>query len=364
MVSVPARSPLRPRLISGGQTGVDRAALDLALEFGLRAGGWCPRGRRAEDGALGARYPLRETASADPAERTARNVADAPATLIFSRRGAPLSGGTALTAELAEATGRPWLLVEGGEGLVAAAERVRAFLTQGEYAVVNVAGPRASQEPGVGEWVRAVLIEALDLEDRSQWSLWLLPVAAAAATWRRRIAALAEAAPPAVPFEPHLSLASLPVDAFPATGEAGLAPSPAMRRALVSATGDVSANGGNPPSAPGPLRLTGTGFATSAVLARSLYLAYPPDPALDSLAAAALRPLGLAARPVALPHLSLAYPAWDAPERERQLARAEAEWSAEARSPMPFGRLAWARTSRGFTRPAQAAGWRCFPFEG
>ena len=76
------------RIVSGGQTGVDRAALDVAMEFGLACGGWCPRGRRAEDGPITHRYPLAETAGWDYAERTGLNVRDSDGTLVLSR-GAP-----------------------------------------------------------------------------------------------------------------------------------------------------------------------------------------------------------------------------------------------------------------------------------
>src|SRR5438309_682688 len=87
------------RIISGGQTGVDRAALDAALACGVPCGGCCPQGRRAEDGPIAARYPLTETPSPDYPPRTERNVRDADATLILIK-GMP-SGGTALTIEVA-----------------------------------------------------------------------------------------------------------------------------------------------------------------------------------------------------------------------------------------------------------------------
>src|SRR5207247_8623955 len=98
------------KLISGGQTGVDRAALDVALELGLPCGGWCPRGRRAEDGPIDARYPLQETRSAAYPVRTRWNVRDADGTLILMR-GRP-DRGTALTRELAEAMNKPLLVVD------------------------------------------------------------------------------------------------------------------------------------------------------------------------------------------------------------------------------------------------------------
>src|SRR5919108_3104860 len=103
-------------VVSGGQTGVDRAALDAAAEVGLRTGGWCPRGRRAEDGALAALYTLRETPSRGYAQRTEWNVRDSDATLVLCR-GAP-RGGTALTLRVAKRCGRPVLVVDpsGGDG--------------------------------------------------------------------------------------------------------------------------------------------------------------------------------------------------------------------------------------------------------
>jgi len=145
------------RIVSGGQTGVDRAALAVALARGLDCGGWCPRGRRAEDGAIDARFPLRETPSRDYAERTEWNVRDADATLILTR-GAP-RGGTAFTIECARALGRPHRLVDLAADPDAAA--VRGWLAELGVRVLNVAGPRESQQPGIGELARHFLEEVL-----------------------------------------------------------------------------------------------------------------------------------------------------------------------------------------------------------
>ena len=98
----PRPSFLVEKIVSGGQTGVDRAALDVALELGIPCGGWCPRGRRAEDGALSARYPLMETPSDDYVQRTTWNIRDSDGTLILTR-GEP-TGGTAQTALICEPT--------------------------------------------------------------------------------------------------------------------------------------------------------------------------------------------------------------------------------------------------------------------
>lgn len=139
---------------AGGQTGVDRATLDAALAAGLPVGGWCPAGRWAEDGPIDSRYPLRETGSADPAVRTRRNVEAADALLVLAREPA---GGTALALHHARALGRPVLVVD--PTAPDAAERIGAWLDAlGACSpVVNVAGPRESERPGVYRAARTVL---------------------------------------------------------------------------------------------------------------------------------------------------------------------------------------------------------------
>ncbi|MEM7121588.1 MAG: putative molybdenum carrier protein [Pseudomonadota bacterium] len=132
------------RLVSGGQTGVDRAALDVALTLGVPCGGWCPKGRRAEDGPIDERYPLKETPRVDYAERTAWNIRDSDATLIISPE--PLAGGTKLTAELARRQPRPCMAVDPVSDPDAAA-KARAWLDDLKPDVLNVAGPRASKTP-------------------------------------------------------------------------------------------------------------------------------------------------------------------------------------------------------------------------
>src|SRR5688572_16678238 len=97
------------KIISGGQTGVDRAALDVALELGLPCGGWCPKGRKAEDGVIDPKYPLQETSTDDYPQRTEKNVQDSDATLILTR-GKP-DGGTALTRSLAREHKKPCKVV-------------------------------------------------------------------------------------------------------------------------------------------------------------------------------------------------------------------------------------------------------------
>ena len=157
-MSLPKPHPFT--IVSGGQTGVDRAALDVALELGLPCGGWCPRGRRAEDGPIPSRYPLRETTSPDYRQRTAWNVRDADATLVL-HRGEP-SPGTALTLRLARRRAAPCLAVD----LEAASdpEPVRRWLKSHALRRLNVAGPRESEAPGIGEEARRFLRRVLGAE--------------------------------------------------------------------------------------------------------------------------------------------------------------------------------------------------------
>src|SRR6516225_10145617 len=119
------------KLISGGQTGVDRAALDVAIKLGAPHGGWCPKGRLAEDGPIDTRYALTETPGAEPDQGAEWNVRDADATLV-----------------LAYGYGRPWLAIDlEQESPPLAGRRIRRWLAETGCAVLNVAGPRRSEAP-------------------------------------------------------------------------------------------------------------------------------------------------------------------------------------------------------------------------
>lgn len=133
------------KIVSGGQTGVDRAALDVALIVGIPCGGWCPRGRKAEDGPLPPHYPLTETESDDYAVRTQWNVRDSDGTMILSPW--PLTGGTLLTQRIAERTGRPWTAVDPHD--INDVALVADWLAANKIRVINIAGPRESQQPGI-----------------------------------------------------------------------------------------------------------------------------------------------------------------------------------------------------------------------
>ena len=137
------------KVIPGGQTGVDRAALDAAIELGLDYGGSVPKERRAEDGPIDEKYgKLTELGSLDYRVRTQRNVTDSDATLIITR--GRLSGGTMLTAKLASTQHKLYLVVDLkkmdeartlGEATV--------WLNRVRPRVLNVAGPRESEVPGI-----------------------------------------------------------------------------------------------------------------------------------------------------------------------------------------------------------------------
>ena len=144
------------KIVSGGQTGVDRAALDAALDQNVAVGGWCPRGRRAEDGPISAQYPLRETPSADYAQRTAWNVRDSDGTLIIARD--KPEGGTALTVREASRRGKPLLQIKRPNTDLAS---VCDWIEQHDIAVLNVAGPRASEAPGIYAEAKAFITRLL-----------------------------------------------------------------------------------------------------------------------------------------------------------------------------------------------------------
>jgi hypothetical protein len=147
------------KIVSGGQTGVDRAALDLALELGLPCGGWCPKGRKAEDGTITPRYPLRETPSDDYAQRTEWNVRDSDGTLVLTV--GPLTEGTAFTFDVAARLKKPCLVVDLARPMQA--DSVRSWLATHRIKVLNVAGPRESKSPGIHEQARQALRRILEI---------------------------------------------------------------------------------------------------------------------------------------------------------------------------------------------------------
>ncbi len=153
------------RIVSGGQTGVDRGALDAALESGFQCGGWCPEGRQAEDNPIPARYPLTEIAGGGYAERTLKNVlaSDASAILYFRK----IEGGTQQTMVHCIEHGKPHETIDAGstspeEG----AARLAAFIAANNVAVLNVAGPRASKWPGARDYAYELVKHLLQTREK------------------------------------------------------------------------------------------------------------------------------------------------------------------------------------------------------
>lgn len=150
---------MKLKIISGGQTGVDRAALDVAIELGIPHGGWCPLGRRAEDGVIPARYDLTETTREDYRDRTLLNIREADATLILTF-GRELTGGTLFTATKCRANA---LFVVDIQTIVDP-YRTKFWLDRIPDlfgAVLNVAGPRESKCPGIHEAAKKFLRSVL-----------------------------------------------------------------------------------------------------------------------------------------------------------------------------------------------------------
>ena len=145
------------KIVSGGQTGVDRAVLDVALELRIPCGGWCPAGRRAEDGPLPLRYPLVETPSVDYRQRTEWNVRDSDGTLVLTR-GRP-TGGTRFSLRMAMRLGKPRLAIDLDKTVETAA--IKAWIAKNQISILNVAGPRESEMPGIATEASKLLHELL-----------------------------------------------------------------------------------------------------------------------------------------------------------------------------------------------------------
>jgi hypothetical protein len=137
------------KIISGGQTGVDRAALDVAMRVGLAHGGWIPKGRLTEDGPLPPHYQLEEMATAEYDARTEKNVLDSDGTLIISR-GRP-TGGTDHTRKMALKHGKQLLHIDLalGQRLSDAGSLIASWIEMNRIETLNVAGPRASRDPDI-----------------------------------------------------------------------------------------------------------------------------------------------------------------------------------------------------------------------
>lgn len=156
-------------IVSGGQTGADRAALDFAIKNGYTHGGWAPRGREAEDGLIPPKYQLAELVDGGYRQRTRRNLQDSDGTLIVNL--GELEGGSLATQVLAQKQGKPHLLVPLDAGVTeVAVANVLAWLREHAVTVLNVAGPRESKRPGIYDQTvnLLVVIDAAVREEQIQ----------------------------------------------------------------------------------------------------------------------------------------------------------------------------------------------------
>lgn len=136
------------KIISGGQTGADQAALDVAIKLGIPHGGWIPKGRITEVGILDNKYKLQEMETINYNKRTEQNVIDSDGTLIISH--GRLTGGSDYTREMAILNHRPWLHIDLNKtGAFQAAQKIKSWITENEIEILNVAGPRASKDPAI-----------------------------------------------------------------------------------------------------------------------------------------------------------------------------------------------------------------------
>jgi len=135
------------KIISGGQSGVDRAALDFALKFNISCGGWCPKGRKAEDGRIDKKYPLTETTDDNYNIRTKLNIGESDGTLIFFKK--MHDKGTLLTIKFAEEFNKPVLEVNLLDNQKQNLQIVNAWLRDHNFKILNIAGPRESNSPGI-----------------------------------------------------------------------------------------------------------------------------------------------------------------------------------------------------------------------
>jgi|ERR1035437_1338344 hypothetical protein len=147
-------------IVSGAQSGADRAALDFAIDHRIPHGGWCPHGRKAEDSTIASRYKLQETTTSGYVQRTGWNVRDSDGTVVFSVA-AELTGGSKKTVFLAHKHGKPVLRISRDGSPTSPDQALLHFIQENNIKVLNIAGPRASKETGVSDFVKLVLRNAL-----------------------------------------------------------------------------------------------------------------------------------------------------------------------------------------------------------
>ncbi|MBC8319381.1 MAG: putative molybdenum carrier protein [Bacteroidetes bacterium] len=146
-------------IISGGQSGVDRAALDFALENNILCGGWCPLGRLAEDGIISNNYPLKETTTSNYEERTNLNVRDSDGTIIIYKN--EMDKGTLLTREIAQYINKHLIVINLSVYQSFDQIKLKNWITQNKISVLNIAGPRESFNPGIYKLAHRFLLALL-----------------------------------------------------------------------------------------------------------------------------------------------------------------------------------------------------------
>ncbi len=166
-------------IVSGGQTGADRGGLDVAIELGIPHGGWCPKGRKAEDGPIPDKYRLEEMGTDSYVARTEANVVNSDATIVFANKRA--TGGSLQTLEFCRKHGKPYLHIaledvsreRAVEKLLAWLSGDPAYNAYEDYearpsaeCVLNVAGSRESESPGIRQQVRDIMLGALNATRR------------------------------------------------------------------------------------------------------------------------------------------------------------------------------------------------------
>ncbi len=149
------------KIISGGQTGVDRAGLDAALDAGIPAGGYCAKGRSSEDGTIPDKYPMIELESPESYYRTEKNVMESDGTLILNI--GDLTQGTKLTHDFTITYGKPGLIVQLDADEIVKPEHAVRWLNAQQIRTLNIAGPRESKVPGgIYQKARTYLEQVVD----------------------------------------------------------------------------------------------------------------------------------------------------------------------------------------------------------
>ena len=151
------------KIISGGQTGADRAALDVAIRMGIPHGGWIPKGRKTEDGALPDKYQLQEMSTASYSKRTEQNVLDSEGTLIVSH--GKLNGGSALTRKIAGQQKCSCIHIDMDRLSIAdAVDTIKEWIAHNAIQILNVAGPRASKDTDIYNTTTEILETMLTIK--------------------------------------------------------------------------------------------------------------------------------------------------------------------------------------------------------